>query len=186
MDFRLALPGFACLAISAFGCSPSAPAAAPADPTTPTTTKPEPAPDFANDPWALAEGDLDGHHSIVRVRIGLERFARDRAYPTRLEIAADFIRPFDDGMPQPDDARALGPIEDEIVQQFDVQHEGLLAAVVTGNVARTFIVMSKRANVGAMFAAVKAHAAGRALRFHVEPDPSWERFRALDSAVHHR
>jgi len=190
MVFRFSLAAFACLAISSFGCSPSAPAESPADPpaTEPESGAPESkpgAPDFANDPWALAEGNFEGHHSI-RVRTGLERFAGDRSYPTRVEIAADFIRPLEGGMPQPDDARALGPIEDEIVRQFDARHEGLLAAVITGNGSRTFVLMSKRTNVDAMFAAVKAQAAGRTLRLRVEPDPSWDRFHELDAALQHR
>ncbi len=181
MKLRLALPVLAYLTISAWGCSPAEPASSPAGP---PATAPAQAPDFANDPWALGQGNLDGHPSIVRVRVGLEPHAGDRTYPTRVEIAADFVHPREDGMPQPDDAHALDPIEDEIVRQFEAPHTGLLAAVVTGNGARTYILMSKQANVDAMFAGVKAHAAGRPLHLRVEQDPSWERFRALDTALH--
>jgi Family of unknown function (DUF695) len=172
----------------ALGCAEAAPPATPADPPADTSTESRAAPavdapSFENDPWALAGGDLDGHRVIVRVRVGLERFAGHRAYPTRVEVIADLIAPFEDGMPQPDDARALNPVEDEIVDQFEGRHTALLAAVVTGNGARTYILMSKQPNVDRELAAIKAQAAGRAIHLRVDADPKWTRFRELDAAL---
>jgi hypothetical protein len=177
MRFRHMVAVVSCLALSSLACSRSAPAPSPA---AEHAGSPTGEADSATESWTLAQGKIDGHPAIVRIRADLARMAGDPAYPHRVEIAADFIRPLDDGMPQPDDARAIGPIEDEIVSQFDMQHDGWLAAVITSNGARTFILMSKRADVDAKLAAVKAHAAGRPIHLRVESDPTWARFRALN------
>ncbi|WP_394842077.1 DUF695 domain-containing protein [Pendulispora brunnea] len=184
MTLRFFVAFLVCLSLSAVGCMPEAPAESPADA---PEAESAPAPPVRSlDRWNLGQGNVQGHPTILRVRTGLARVAGDENYPTRVEIVADFLDPRDDGMPQPDDARALGPIEDEIVKQFDIRNEGLLAAVITGNGARTYILMSKRSNVDAAFAAVKVHAGGHELHLRVEADPAWKRFLELDAALRQR
>jgi hypothetical protein len=181
-SLRTTLP-FALIFVSACHApEPATPAGGHAEPASPPSAAPAaPAPNFETDHWGLYKTTIDGRPGIVRYREGLAPFAGDPAFPVRIEIIAELIRPFDDGMPKPDDARALDPIEDEIVRQFEVPQKARFAAVLTGNGARTFLLMSRSDNVTSQFEAVRAVAQGRPLHLQVLPDRDWARFRSLQA-----
>lgn len=129
------------------------------------------------EPWAVAEGQVDGKPIFVRHAVGLDK----RVVPAEYPYAASISVPFKadaTGMPQD---RAifdeLKNVQDLLAGQLDNKQRSLFAGVVTNEGVRTFIFYT--ADPKAVTSTVRALQAGTETKLNLDItlDTSWKLYR---------
>lgn len=87
-----------------------------------------------DDVWTLAQGEIDGHATILRSK----RTRRDRARPVRVTVKIGLSKPDARGLPTPEEMDFLEDVEETLFSELE-QHGAEMVLVVTANKAREFI-----------------------------------------------
>lgn len=167
------------LAVTACGCA-SVP---PPQETETTRVSPSPTPALigqADLRWAVMEGTYGGKPMIVRVCLNVEPLVNSGHFPDRVGMAVPLKRPRPDSYPDKDEMVIFDRLEDAINERLDAGDEARMFAVVTSGKMREFIFQARNGNGWKRWLKGQRRLApGYELQFVVEPDPTWERHKAL-------
>ena len=98
--------------------------------------------------WSIFSGTDNGKKIIIRYNKGLgEKYEYgDPKHPFRAGIAIPFQNPDSTGLPSPDENQVFSNIEDSIFEKVQDQKRGVIAAIITTNGMREFMMYIKTAN----------------------------------------
>jgi Family of unknown function (DUF695) len=134
------------------------------------------------DSWSIAQGKNDGRPMFVRINDGLHPIVGKPPFDQRFGVAVPLRAPDPNGFPVADESEALNKIEDELLNTFQSSRQTLLALVITTSGFREFVFYTSVAEqIGPAMEQVRARTASHELQFYIQPDKSWEVYRAFRS-----
>lgn len=128
-------------------------------------------------PWTLGQGECDGKPLLLRINTGAAPFVGDARYGQRLGVAIPHRAPNADGFPRPEEAFAIGEIEDQLVALLTVGGAGIFVlAITTGGATELVFYVSEAAASVASVEQLARSVAGHELQHLLEHDPEWDVF----------
>jgi hypothetical protein len=128
--------------------------------------------------WSVGRGELHGKPLITRFNLSLRGAIGHASFHKQLGIAVPFNHQTENGLPENQEMKELGEIEDVILRRFTVGNESLFAGVITTGNMREFVLYTSD-EVGAV---AKAQQLVKEIRHHqvqfvVNDDPEWNVFK---------
>ncbi|MFN8658042.1 MAG: DUF695 domain-containing protein [Candidatus Obscuribacterales bacterium] len=129
------------------------------------------------EPWAVAEGQVDGKPIFIRQAVALDKRVAPAEYPYAASISVPY-KADDTGMPQDQHIfQDLNNVEDLLAAQLENKQRSLFAGVVTNEGVRTFIFYT--ADPKAVTSTVRALQTGTETKLNLDItlDRDWKLYR---------
>jgi hypothetical protein len=128
--------------------------------------------------WQVTQGQYDGKPLVVRLNVAVDRF---RAHPDlgyQVGVAIPFTAPDERGLPQGEELEELNRIEDHIFATLQIACRSVVAAVITTNGMREFVLYAHDpAEIEAKHGLLKTLVESQhEVQLMIQPDPTWRVF----------
>ena len=128
--------------------------------------------------WGIGTVELESGPLLVRYNASMERLADPSTFPIKIGMAVPFNDPNPGGMPNPDEAKQVQAVEDEILRQLGAVGPYAHALVLTTGVFREFVFyVPPDFDVKAVHEAIMAQVETHKVQCHAQPEPDWSTWR---------
>jgi hypothetical protein len=105
--------------------------------------KPDPAMMFADDNWQVLQGEHNGNPIIVRINANLRPFVGMSDHTLKIGIAIPLNNPHSGQMPDPEENKTIGIIEDKIIDLMKAKGSVVQALAISMGTFKEFVYYTK-------------------------------------------